>query len=288
VLDGRAAGQAKRLQRSCFVIVSSSLRVVRVCAVECLSVGFFSRAKWQAIVAVVVAALLLGAAAAPARAQVEDTEPPQVLSFDVEPEVVGLYKSRPAEIVLQAHITDNVRITEAGGGVQDGFGSPVDNAALTLVSGTVQDGVWRGSVFATHGEPPGEWLAEVFVRDAAGNFDNPSLTLPVRLNTSIRRFNVAEPARRGSYVRVYGRLIRLTQNFAFEYAGWANRVMVVWFKPAGGNTWQRMGGIRTRARGFFASTNRFVARRDGVWRVSVAGTYRHLGETSRGDFVDVR
>lgn len=237
----------------------------------------------------VVATALIGS---PGAAAAADTSAPVVKRVNVRPETVGLYKGRTSRITVVARITDDVGVTEAFVGlVSDRDEDATQEFELERVSGTPQDGLWGVTVFSDNATTTGLWAGLLVGVDAAGNESALDDTSPydefmVKRNTMIRDFNVREPATKGSFLRMTGRLVRLEPGRG--YVGYRNKTMHVLFKAAGTRTWVKVGEVRTSATGSFANTRRFRARKDGTWLVVFDGTSNYLAEASHRDYVDVR
>ena len=241
-----------------------------------------------------VAALLMGlsglAAARPA--EVAGETPPVIVSLDVRPELVALDGSRAIEVVLEAHVTDDDGVTAAQGFLNGPsvYGIPTEEeVTLELVEGNEQDGTWRGSlVFTNRSSVAGRWASEACFGDAAHPFycqDGPTDAFLVKRSTAIKGFNVAEPAARGSHLRMSGRLLRLKPNGTF--VPFAKKRLFVYFKRAGTGTWRLKGTVTTSTSGWFTN-RRFLAQRNGAWRAVSRPTTTYLGDTSGVDFVAVR
>lgn len=232
-------------------------------------------------------------------------EPPEIVSVDARPEPVGLYKAGSTQVTVDVHVTDDaavasVQVSLLAAPRPGDDDIPPDEAAASavLASGTAQDGTWRATIFLNKRNATNLWSTEVGVRDSAENgafaghvYDEIYSVPPVddfyvKRNTIIQGFNVAEPATRGSYIRMYGRLMRLDPGLG--YVGYRNKTIHVFFRAAGTATWESRGTVSTGSRGYFSNSRTFRARRDGAWRVQFNGTSNYLAETSRGDFVDVR
>jgi len=232
-------------------------------------------------------------------------EPPEIVSVDARPEPVGLYKAGSTQVTIDVHVTDDVAVASvrvsllaAPGPGDDDIPPDEEQGSASLVSGTAQDGTWRATIFMDKRNSTGLWSTEVGVRDTAENgafaghaYDEGYSVPPVddfyvKRNTIIRGFNVAEPATRGSYIRMYGRLMRLDPGLG--YVGYRNKTIHVFFRAAGTATWEARGTVSTGSRGYFSNSRTFRAWRDGAWRVQFNGTSNYLAETSRGDHVDVR
>jgi hypothetical protein len=165
-----------------------------------------------------------------------------------------------------------------------------DDFDASLESGTPQDGIWRFSMPVDKYTATGKWVGELVAAYSSGG----TATLPdagthdefwVKRNTMIRGFNVREPAAKGSYLRMSGRLLRLDP--VRGYVGYRDKVIHVLFRAKGSPTLVKVGEIRTSATGSFANTRRFRARTDGSWLVLFNGTSNYLPEVSHRDFVDV-
>jgi hypothetical protein len=262
------------------------------------------RVRKVAVVASTAVALISGSlVVAPAALAVD--EDPVIVSVDARPEPVGLWKSSSSPVNVDVVITDDVAVSEVKVEIvkaprpgDDDVPPDSASATATLVSGTAQNGTWRATMFLTKFDVPGVWSTRVTVRDSAENgafaahaYDEgysvpPVDDFSVLRNTMIRGFNVAEPAARGSYLRMYGRLVRLDP--AAGYVSYGGTAMGVWFRPAGSTTWQKKGSVTTTSAGYFTNSRTFRAWQDGAWRVVFAGTAGYLGETSHADYVDVR
>jgi hypothetical protein len=262
------------------------------------------RVRDVAAVASTAAALTCGSlVAAPAALAVD--EDPVIVSVDARPEPVGLWKTSRSQVSVDVVLTDDVAVSEVRVEIvkaprpgDDDVPPDRASATATLVSGTAQNGTWRATMFLTKFDIPGVWSTRVSVRDTAENgafaahaYDEgysvpPVDDFSVLRNTMIRDFNVAEPATRGSFIRMYGRLVRLDP--AAGYVGYGGTTMGVYFRPVGSKTWQKKGSVATTSAGYFTNTRTFRAWQDGAWRVVFAGTATYLAETSHADYVDVR
>ena len=242
-----------------------------------------------ATVAAFVATTFLGPAGAGAAV---DTSDPVVKRVNVRPETVGLYKGRTSRITVVARIVDDVGVTEAFVGlVSSRDESATQEFELERLSGTPRDGLWGATLHSDNATPTGPWAGVVVATDAAGNESALDATTPadefmVKRNTMILDFNVREPATKGSFLRMTGRLVRLDP--ARGYVGYRNKTMHVLFKAADSRTWVKVGEVRTSTTGSFTNTRRFRARKDGTWVVVFDGTSNYLGEVSHRDYVDVR
>lgn len=250
------------------------------------------RTTFAVLATTTAAALALTAMfAAPSSAAVDDTTAPVVKRVDVRPETVGLYKDHPTRVTIAVRVVDAVGVDEVVGGL---LSERDDDAGqefpLELISGTPQDGIWGTTLFTDKREVTGLWAAYAVARDAAGNespLDETSRfdEFYVKRNTMIRGFNVREPAVKGSYLRMSGRLVRLDPTRG--YVGYRSKTIHVLFRAKGSATLVKMGEITTSDTGSFANTRRFRAERDGTWLVLFNGTSNYLGEVSHRDFVDV-
>jgi hypothetical protein len=262
------------------------------------------RVRDAAVVASTAVALISGSlVVAPAALALD--EDPVIVSVDASPEPVGLWKSSSSQVKVDVVISDDVAVSEVQVEIVKAprLGDddvPPDRASATasLASGTAQNGTWRATMSLTKNDIPGVWSTRVSVRDSAENgafaahaYDEgysvpPVDDFSVLRNTMIRGFNVAEPTTRGSYIRMYGRLVRLDP--AAGYVAYGGTTMVVYFRPVGSTTWQRKGSVTTTAAGYFTNSRTLRAWQDGAWRVVFAGTATYLAETSHADYVDVR
>jgi hypothetical protein len=111
-------------------------------------------------------------------ATLEDTSPPVISSFDVNPKVLGpndITEHGFPRVIAEAHVSDNVGVTVvAVYAYPEGTTDLVDGALqqIGLVEGNAQDGEWRG-VYALWPRDAADGRYEVYVeaRDAAGNKD---------------------------------------------------------------------------------------------------------------------
>jgi hypothetical protein len=260
---------------------------------------------WRVAVVASTAVALISGSVGGAPAALAVDEDPVIVSVDTRPEPVGLYKSSSTNVSVDVVITDDVAVSSVAVEIVKAprLGDddvPPDRAAAsaTLVSGTAQNGTWRATMPLDKTAITGMWSTEVGVRDSAENgafaghvYDEGYSVLPVddfavQRNTMIRGFNVAEPATRGSYIRMSGRLVRLDP--AVGYVGYGGKTMRVYFRAVGSTTWQQLGTVTTSPAGYFSNSRTFLARRDGAWRVRFDGTATYLPETSHTDYVDVR
>ena len=245
------------------------------------------------LAATTAAALALTAllTAPTASAAVADSTAPVVKWVDVRPETVGLYKDRATRVTIAARVTDDIGATAVAAAlVSARAAGATQEFALKRLSGTAKDGIWGITVFTDKGEVTGLWAGVAVAWDAAGNESPSDETAPldefwVKRNTIISNFNVREPAVKGSYLQMSGRLLRLDP--LKGYIGYRNEAIHVLFRAAGSATWVKVGEITTSDTGSFANTRRFRAVRDGTWVVVFDGTTLHLPEVSHRDFVDV-
>ncbi len=94
-------------------------------------------------------------------------------------------------------------------------------------------------------------------------------------------FNASpEPVRRGSPVKVGGRLTKLWPD-----VGYGGKTIEVHFKPVGG-TWTLKGTAMTDSNGCWSRS--FTASEDGTWQARFKGTSNYHAETSHRDYVDVQ
>jgi hypothetical protein len=260
---------------------------------------------WEVAVVASTAVALISASVVVAPAALAVDEDPVIVSVDARPDPVGLYKSSSTTVNVDVVITDDVAVSSVAVEIMKAprLGDddvPPDHAAAsaTLVSGTEQNGTWRATMLLDKTALTGTWSTEVGVRDSAENgafagrvYDEgysvePVDDFAVLRNTMIRGFNVAEPATRGSYIRMSGRLVRLDP--AVGYVGYGGKTIRVFFRAVGSGTWQQRGTVTTTRAGYFSNSHTFVAREDGSWRVRFDGTATYLPETSHTDYVDVR
>src|SRR5687767_13660863 len=234
---------------------------------------------WNVAVVASTAVALTCASVVVAPAAMAVDEDPVIVSVDARPEPVGLWKTSSSQVSVDVVITDDVAVTEVKVEIVKAprLGDddvPPDRASATasLVSGTAQNGTWRATMFLTKFDIPGVWSTRVSVRDTAENgafaahaYDEgysvpPVDDFSVLRNTMIRDFNVAEPATRGSYIGMSGRLVRL--NPSSGYVGYGGATMGVYFRPAGTKAWQKKGSVTTTSAGYFTNTRTFRAWQD--------------------------
>lgn len=251
------------------------------------------RTTSAALAALTAAALASGALlTAPTAAAVEDTTAPVVKRVNVRPDTVGLYKGRRSRVTIEVRVTDDVGVTDVTAAtISDRDEDASSEGPLELISGTPQDGIWGVTLFARNTEVTGSWVGVAVASDAAGNESPLDETTKfdefwVKRNTIIRGFDVSEPAARGSFLRMSGRLVRLEPGQG--YVGYRNKTMHVLFRAKGTATWVKVGQVTTSSTGSFANSRRFKARRDGTWVVVFDGTRNYLFEASHRDYVDVR
>ena len=232
-------------------------------------------------------------------ASAEDTTPPVIHSIDVRPETIVLYKTSEMRVVVDVKITDDVGVTSATAwlwrNVSNYNGYIGLGPDLELVSGTPQSGTWRAVFSFDINASPGAWKAEAVAFDAAFNEAGSGFLdrFFVKRNTVISNFNVVEPVARGSYIRMSGRLFRLTVTYPRSgplgsYVGYGNKTIHVLFRPTGATNWREQGTVTTTSLGYFTNSRSFRAWRDGAWRVRFDGTPSYLSGTSHVDYVDVR
>lgn len=240
---------------------------------------------------ILATAVVSAPSATAAPADPADTAVPVIVSVDVSPEPVVLYKDRMTTIRFRVRATDDTGIASlaavAFSKSDDAAGGSVP---LALTSGTARNGVWTASIKIGRYEVPGQWAAVAFAVDAAGNEsvwdESPYDLYRVKRRTVIDRFNVGpEPVRRGAPVTVSGRLRALHPDRGFVAS--AAKVLQLEFKARGAKTFTKVATVTTTSKGTFRM-RRVSARFDGTWRVTFAGTGSNAPAVSRGDFVDVR
>ena len=96
----------------------------------------------------------------------------------------------------------------------------------------------------------------------------------VKRNTMMPTFNASpEPVRKGSPVKVAGRLARLNPDVG--YVGYGGSTISVYFKPVGGS-WTLQGSATTDSNGCWSRS--FTASEDGTWQARFVGTSNHHRE----------
>ena len=249
-----------------------------------------SAALAAATAAALIAATLL---TAPTASAAVDGTPPVVKWVNVKPETVGLYKERTSKITIRVRVTDSDGVDEVVAGLLSARDQNADSGPIPLkrLSGSATDGIWGTTASTDKREVTGLWAGFAVAWDTAGTESADDETAPydefrVKRNTMIQGFNVREPATKGTFIRMSGRLVRLDPERG--YVGYRNKTMHVLFRAKGSSTWVKVGEVTTSSTGSFANSHRFRARRDGVWAVVFDGTVNYLPEASHRDFVDVR
>jgi hypothetical protein len=125
--------------------------------------------------AMVVLGLSLLGGTATASADPADTTPPVVVSSSANPSSVDV-GSGPASVVITAHVTDASGVsTSIPDQPELWLNSDLSNTQEssivepTLVSGTIQDGVWQATVSIPQGSAPGAWSCDVSFWDTSRN-----------------------------------------------------------------------------------------------------------------------
>ncbi len=155
----------------------------------------------------------------------------------------------------------------------------VDRGTLARRSGT---SIWTGTTTFTRSAPTGKYGLQVFYSTYSESPDSHTLTwFHVKRNTMMPAFNASpEPVRRGSPVKVGGRLTKLWPD-----VGYGGKTIEVHFKPVGG-TWTLKGTAMTDSNGCWSRS--FTASEDGTWQARFKGTSNYHAETSHRDYVDVQ
>ena len=207
---------------------------------------------------------------------------------------VVLYASHipasPLRVPIEVDLADNYGVLEATvyvGADDDDYTDTV-SSSLTLRSGTRFAGTWTGSTTFDKYAKTGPCIAEV-----EALVDNPEIpsdsidaitTFIVKRNTMMPAFNASpEPVRKGSPVKVAGRLTKLWPDVG--YVGYSGKTISVYFKPVGG-TWTLKGSATTDSNGYWSRS--FTATEDGSWQARFKGTSNYHRETSHSDYVDVQ
>ena len=160
-----------------------------------------------------------------------------------------------------------------------------------LREGTGFKGKWAGEAKFYKHTKPGRYELTFSQEVAVGEEDDEqeytqytTRTFYVKRNTMMPSFNAApEPVRRGTSVKVSGRLTRL--NPSVGYVGYGGKTVNMYFKPVGG-TWTMKGSATTDSHGSWSRS--FTASEDGSWQARFKGTSNYHRETSHSDYVDVQ
>ncbi|MEW1823037.1 hypothetical protein AB0323_19925, partial [Arthrobacter sp. NPDC080031] len=133
-------------------------------------------ASFIAILSVLFLVLQLGGAG-PASA-VSDTAPPVLASSSVTPTSVDI-SSTPGTVTVSAHITDATGATVPTADMKNvGTTQTLGFGALSLISGTAQDGTWGTTMNVPVGSASGQWDVRLYpLSDTLGNKTNTFQTL---------------------------------------------------------------------------------------------------------------
>ena len=176
-----------------------------------------------------------------------------------------------------------------GTGVSKVVMNDINPAGKIKYTETAKPGETRGYGWGcVSSDEYGKWTARVTAYDRSGHvLARRSDWYMHRGNTQITSFNASpEPIRAGRTLTVAGRLLHVKFGSAPGYGSYAGKTIRVYFKAAGSKTWKWMGSTTTGRDGRFR--RHFTARHDGTWRAIFPGTSHYDGETSPGDYVDVR
>ena len=202
---------------------------------------------------------------------------------------VVLYASHtaanPQSVLFEADV-----VSEDGAGVIEWSMRPEQGSApddsqwgyMRMQSGSHYSGTWVGSAafdkFATTGR------YELRMVDAALGQQYAAGRFHVKRNTMMPAFNASpEPVRKGSPVKVAGRLTKLWPDIG--YVGYGGKAIDVYFKPVGGS-WTLKGSATTDSNGCWSRS--FTASEDGSWQARFKGTSNYHRETSHSDYVAVQ
>ena len=245
------------------------------------------------LLAAVPTTALLGPAAVPAAMALHEPEhrPPPSEARIQDP--VVLYashtRSTPLEVRVEAFLASQYEglgiydpvwslAPVVGGDSSDRAGGP-----LTFESGRFDEAIYVASTTFTKFATTGQYLLTVTAEDE-NNFGTPERFFHVKRNTMMPAFNASpEPVRKGSPIKVAGRLTKLWPDVG--YVGYRGKTIDVYFKPVGGS-WTLKGSATTDSNGCWSRS--FTASEDGSWQARFKGTSNYHRETSRSDYVDVQ
>ncbi len=203
-----------------------------------------------------------------------------ITGFNASPEPVG----------QGAEITAAGRAVRFGvdGEAEPGTGWPVlqfssDGQVWTDLFSTVPDADGYFSM-KTPAERDGYWRVQV---ERPGVDELPSTSsadyVDVRYRTAVADFNASpEPVTKGAKITVAGTLRRYTT----AWKAFSGQSVKIYFAADGTSTWTYEGAATSSTTGHFSHT--FTAAKDGIWRVTYAGSADYLAVTGPGDHVDVR
>ena len=120
--------------------------------------------RWAAGILVALAGLMLSSVAPPSARADTSTAGPQVVSLSYSPSSVDVTNAS-ASVTVTAHLTDGQNITYAGLGFTNQTTNQSELASLSLVSGSQQDGTWRGTLTVPRGAAAGAWYYNGSVQD---------------------------------------------------------------------------------------------------------------------------
>jgi hypothetical protein len=249
--------------------------------------------RTTALAAVVTTAALGGLALGPAQGAIAATDAaPRIISVDVTPEPVVLYKSSATRITFTVRASDDTGIkTLAVLAISDRDEEAGGVVTLKRTAGSAKSGVWTGSVDVDKYEVHGLWGAVAQAQDLAGNRSSLDDSTPydeylVQRNTRFLGFNVSpEPVRKGQALKVTGKLQALHPTKG--YVAYAGKTLSVEFRALGAKTWTKVGTVTTTRDGSF-TTRSLKAAASGTWRVRFGGTTYYAADTTHGDYVEVR
>ncbi|GII91258.1 hypothetical protein [Sinosporangium siamense] len=145
------------------------------------------------------------------------------------------------------------------------------------------DGIFRGSAYMDGTTTTGDWTLEVVAKRGDDSIKGTRGFTVVRGAASKLRSSIVfkvtpRSLKAGKYIKAYGTVYR-------GYSPWKSKLVNVYFKSKGGD-WRLVTSAGTTKSGKFAK--KIKAKRDGYYRVKVAGTSRTYGKTSRAISVNVR
>ncbi|MFI6316645.1 hypothetical protein ACIBG8_03960 [Nonomuraea sp. NPDC050556] len=158
-------------------------------------------------------------------------------------------------------------------------------SAFTLAR--VASGTYRTTASLPVTTPSGALACAATAYDTSGvPGQAKAFTVTVKRASRLSTFNAApEPVRRGAGLSVTGTLQAVTASGTTYGALGGARVDVL-FRRTGSSSYVRLASVTTAGSGTFGG--RFVAKRDGYWKVVYGGTGAYTSATSRVDYVDVR
>lgn len=233
--------------------------------------------------------LLLGllpaaSASADVGQQALDTTAPVVVSTRLAPTAVTTIAGGERSTTVSMRISDESRIEGVDVLMHGPDGLAVYEAA-EFVSRSGDTELWSLKVFFNRFDGPGRYRVEIDAYDHEFNWvtESEAAYLTVARASLVTADAGPEPVRKGSTVKVTGRVTRLTE---FDgYVNFTGKRVNLYFRPANSDTYRYLGYTSTDSRGNYSRSYR--AEVDGYWKaVSEA-----KGDNARSfsvDYVDVR